>query len=189
MGEIVGAALVAHAPTIMFSQEERYEINEGKEITLVPGLHQLREEVLDVLKPDTILVFDSHWFSTVEFLVSGHAHRKGKYTSEELPRGMRQVPYDLKGNPGLAKLIEQKVEEYGTRCYACDDPYLPIHYPTVNLLPFLQGDERWLSASARPWRFATGLRRPGWRLPRRCSPPRTSSRCASWSARSRSRTT
>jgi aromatic ring-opening dioxygenase catalytic subunit (LigB family) len=28
-----------------------------------------------------------------------------------------------------------------------DDPYLPIHYPTVNLLPFLQGDERWISVS------------------------------------------
>ena len=28
-----------------------------------------------------------------------------------------------------------------------DDPYLPIHYPTTNLLPFLQGDERWVSIS------------------------------------------
>jgi aromatic ring-opening dioxygenase catalytic subunit (LigB family) len=28
-----------------------------------------------------------------------------------------------------------------------DDPYLPIHYPTTNLLPFLQGDERWVSVS------------------------------------------
>jgi aromatic ring-opening dioxygenase catalytic subunit (LigB family) len=30
---------------------------------------------------------------------------------------------------------------------AIDDPYLPIHYPTLNLLPFLQGTERWVSAS------------------------------------------
>ena len=28
---------------------------------------------------------------------------------------------------------------------ACDEPSLPVHYPTINLLGFLQGDERWLS--------------------------------------------
>ena len=78
MGEIVGAGLLAHAPTIMFNQEQRYAINEGKEISLVPGLNRLREEVLDELKPDTILVFDTHWFSTVEFLITGHARREGK---------------------------------------------------------------------------------------------------------------
>ena len=36
MGEVVGAALVAHVPTIMLPEETRLEINEGKEITLVP---------------------------------------------------------------------------------------------------------------------------------------------------------
>ena len=54
MGEIVGAGLVAHAPTIMFNQQARYDINEGKEISLVPGLQRLRTEVLDELKPDTM---------------------------------------------------------------------------------------------------------------------------------------
>ena len=44
MGEIVGAALVAHVPTIMLPEEVRLEINDGKEITLVPGLRRLRSE-------------------------------------------------------------------------------------------------------------------------------------------------
>ena len=38
MGEIVGAGIVAHVPTIMLPEEVRLEINDGKEITLVPGL-------------------------------------------------------------------------------------------------------------------------------------------------------
>ncbi len=147
MGEIVGAGLLAHAPTIMFDQQQRYDINEGKEISLVPGLHRLREEVLDELKPDTILVFDTHWFSTVEFLITGHARREGKYTSEELPRGMSQVPYDLAGNPEFAALVVDKVIGQGVRCYACDDPYLPINYPTVNIAHFLNRGEQWLSMS------------------------------------------
>ena len=71
MGEIVGAALLAHAPTIMLSQEDRYELNEGKEISLVPGLHRFRSEVMDAIRPDTVIVLDSHWFTTVEFCVSG----------------------------------------------------------------------------------------------------------------------
>ena len=77
MGEIVGAALLAHAPTIMLPQEVRFELNEGKEISLVPGLHRFRAEVMEVLKPDTVIVLDSHWFTTVEFCVSGHDRRKG----------------------------------------------------------------------------------------------------------------
>ena len=47
MGEIVGAALVAHVPTIMLPEETRLEINDGKEITLVPGLERLKTDCLD----------------------------------------------------------------------------------------------------------------------------------------------
>ena len=36
MGEIVGAGIVAHVPTIMLPESVRLEINDGKEITLVP---------------------------------------------------------------------------------------------------------------------------------------------------------
>ena len=52
----MGAGIVAHVPTIMLPEEVRLEINDGKEITLVPGLERLRREVLDRLKPDTIVI-------------------------------------------------------------------------------------------------------------------------------------
>lgn len=147
MGEIIGAGLVAHAPTIMLPQETRYELNEGKEISLVPGLHRLKAEVLDVLKPDTIIVFDSHWFTIVEFCVAAQERRTGRYTSDELPRGMCQIPYDLKGSPALAQAMADRATEAGVRTTAIDDPYLPIHYPTVNLSTYLHGGEEWVSVS------------------------------------------
>lgn len=75
MGEIVGAGLISHAPTIMLPEEVRYELNEGKEISLVPGLVRLKDEVLSRLRPDTIVIVDSHWFTTVEHVLSAHAHR------------------------------------------------------------------------------------------------------------------
>jgi aromatic ring-opening dioxygenase catalytic subunit (LigB family) len=145
MGEIIGAGFLAHVPPIMMTKEERLELNEGKEISLVPGLERLRSEVLDALKPGVVILFDTHWFTTVEFVVTSHARRSGKYTSEELPRGMRQIPYDFTGDPELARSIAETGTAAGVRCTAIDDPYLPIHYPTINLAHYLhRADERWV---------------------------------------------
>ena len=43
---------------------------------------------------------------TIEHVVASHQRRTGHYTSEELPRGMNQVPYDFPGDPELAVLDE-----------------------------------------------------------------------------------
>lgn len=149
MGEIVGAALVAHVPTIMLPEEVRLEINEGKEITLVPGLHRMKAECLNRLEPETVIVFDTHWESTFEHIVTAHERRKGRFTSHELPRGMRQIPFDIPGDPELANLIAAQAEGRDD-CWilASDDPYLPIFYGTVNIWTFL-GDPRtrWISVA------------------------------------------
>jgi len=149
MGEIVGAGLVAHVPTIVAPPEERLALNEGREISLVPGLHRLRDEVLDALGADTVIVLDSHWFTTVETVVTAADRRSGRFTSAELPRGMSGVPYDIPGDPDLARAIAAAAEPIED-CWitAIADPYLPITYATVNLLGFLQRDERWLSVSS-----------------------------------------
>ena len=92
MGEVVGAAILAHVPTIMLPEAVRYDLNGGKEISLVPGLKRLRKEIFETLDYDTVVVLDSHWATTVEFVVTSHAERSGLFTSEELPRGMSQIP-------------------------------------------------------------------------------------------------
>lgn len=145
MGEIVGAGLVSHVPTIMLPEEERLELNEGREVTIVTGFHRLREEVLDELKPDTIIVFDTHCATLLEFVIPSHERRSGRFTSEELPRGMSQVPYDLKGNPALANSIAEEIEALGLRSTPIDDPYLPVHYGTINVAHYLNRGEEWLS--------------------------------------------
>ena len=61
--------------------------------------------MFDVLKPDLVIVFDSHWFTTVEFVITVADRRLGFYTSDELPRGMSSVPYDVQGDPAFAKLV------------------------------------------------------------------------------------
>jgi 3,4-dihydroxyphenylacetate 2,3-dioxygenase len=146
MGEIVGAGLVSHVPTIMLPEEIRLEINDGKEITLVEGLRRLRSEVFDRLRPDTVVVCDTHWESTFEHIVTAHERRQGRFTSHELPRGMAGIPYDMPGDAELARELAAQAEgRDDTWILACDDPYLPIFYGTVNVWSFLRGDERWVS--------------------------------------------
>ena len=148
MGEIAGAGLLSHVPTIMLPRKVRLRLNEGRETSLVPGLERLRREVLDGLRPDTVIVFDTHWFTTVEFAVTAHERRSGHYTSDELPRGIRSLPYDIAGNPLLAGSIAAAVREHAALpCVAVDDEHLPIHYPTVNLAHYLDRGERWVSVS------------------------------------------
>ena len=55
MGEVIGAAVIAHVPTIVLPERDRRELNEGKESTLYTGLHRVRSEVIDRLKPDLIV--------------------------------------------------------------------------------------------------------------------------------------
>ena len=147
MGEIVGVGLISHAPTIMFDEATRRELNEGKEISLVPGLKKLRGEILDRLRPDTIIIIDSHWFTTVEHVVSAHSRRSGYMTSSELPRGMSAVPYDYEGDPELAKLMAEIGEDLGQPTHASEDEYLPVYYATINLVDYLHDGERVVSVS------------------------------------------
>ena len=158
MGEIVGAAVVSHVPPIVMPEALRRELNDGSDFSLVEGLHRLRAECLDRVKPDTVVVFDTHWFTTVEHVLASHERRTGKFTSDELPRGMSQVPYEMPVDPELAHLVGSLASvRDDTRVLASDDPYLPVHYPTINLLGFLQGDERWMSVgvcqTAKPQDF------------------------------------
>jgi 3,4-dihydroxyphenylacetate 2,3-dioxygenase len=148
MGDVVAAGILAHVPTIMLPEAERRELNHGEDTTLVAGLHRLRREVFDVLDYDTVVVLDTHWASTVEFLVAAQDRRHGRYTAEELPRGMCQIPYDLTGDPELAHAIAAAAPAQDTWITAIDDPYLPIMYGTVNLWTFLgRPDKRWISMS------------------------------------------
>jgi 3,4-dihydroxyphenylacetate 2,3-dioxygenase len=150
MGEVVGAAILAHVPTIMLPEAVRYDLNGGKEISLVPGLKRLRKEIFETLDYDTVVVLDSHWATTVEFVVTSHAERSGLFTSEELPRGMSQIPYAFKGNPDLANSMTKYDEKNGTWITPISDPHLPIFYATVNLWHYLGrglDDKKWVSLS------------------------------------------
>ncbi len=144
---VAGFGLVSHVPTIMLPETARRALNEGREISLVPGLRRLRSEVLDRIAPETFVILDTHWFSTVEHLLTSHERRSGAYTSDELPRGMSGIPYDYPGDPELARAAEAAAKRAGQPAHASEDPDLPVHYPTINLVHYLWRGERVVSVS------------------------------------------
>jgi 3,4-dihydroxyphenylacetate 2,3-dioxygenase len=149
MGEVVGAGVLAHVPTIMLPEQTRRELNGGEDFTLGGALEELRRDVFETLDYDTVVVLDSHWFTTVEFVVTAQARRAGLFTAEELPRGMCRIPYDWRGDPELAFAMAEREADHSTWVTAIDDPYLPMYYATLNLWKFLgEGlDKRWMSVS------------------------------------------
>ena len=47
MGEIIGAGVVSHVPTIVMPEDDRKRLNNGQDLSLVEGLERLRSERLD----------------------------------------------------------------------------------------------------------------------------------------------
>ncbi len=146
MSKIVGAGLLSHAPVIMFPESVRIEANGGQDFTLATGLKRLRSEVFDQVEHDTVIVLDTHWATTTEFVVSSHKNRSGKFTSSEMPMLFHQVPYDFSGDPELAHAICE--EANNSWAAPADDPYLPIQYATLNLQSYLaKPNQAWVSIS------------------------------------------
>ncbi len=137
MGQIVGAAIVSHHPGLMQCEEFRRLMGAGEDSDLIPGYARLRERVL-AAKPDVVMIFDSHWFTTGYHLVDGGQRYSGTYISDEMPRYLHGVPYDYRGYPALAHAIEQVSREQGGYNRVIANPELGRHYATINLVKQLR---------------------------------------------------
>jgi 3,4-dihydroxyphenylacetate 2,3-dioxygenase len=144
MGEIVGAAVVGHQPTIMLPEEQRVRLGGGADTTLVAGFRRLRER-LDAARANTLVIVDTHWFTTFEHVLAGQQHHAGTYTSEEVPRVICDLAFDYPGAPELAAHVHATAKAAGVRTTNVTTRSLPYHYPTINLVHWLQRDEQVLS--------------------------------------------
>lgn len=137
MGQIVGAAIASHHPGLMQCEEFRVFQGAGRDSDLIAGYSRLRERIA-AAKPDVVVLFDTHWFTTGYHLVDGGKHFHGTYISEEMPWYLHGVPYEFDGHPRLAMAIEAVSRELGGYNRVIDHPALPKHYPTINLVKHLR---------------------------------------------------
>jgi 3,4-dihydroxyphenylacetate 2,3-dioxygenase len=139
MGEIVGAAVVCHQPGIMAPKPVREIMGGGVDTSMIEGFARLREAI-DAVGGDTVVIFDTHWFTTVEHIVAGQERFAGIYTSEELPNLIKDLEYDFPGAPELAAMTETVGRERGVPVLNCTNQHLHLHYPTLNLVHYLGSD-------------------------------------------------
>ncbi|KAF0105705.1 MAG: Uncharacterized protein FD144_343 [Rhodospirillaceae bacterium] len=144
MGQIVGAAIVSHHPGLVQPKEVRVQRGNGRDSDLVEGFERVRVKI-DEVKPDTFVLFDTHWLTTSLHLVAGAAHYKGSYTSDELPFSMTRFPYDHAGAPALAAEVEKVAQEKKVAARNVVEETLPMHYPTLNVIHYLGRGEKVLS--------------------------------------------
>ena len=137
MGQIVGAALVSHHPGLMQCEEFRRAMGAGEDSDLIAGYARLRRRI-EAARPDVVVIFDSHWFTTGYHLVDAGAHYRGTYISDEMPWYLHGVPYDYRGLPALAHAIEAVSRERGGYNRAIAHPDLGRQYATINLVKQLR---------------------------------------------------
>jgi aromatic ring-opening dioxygenase catalytic subunit (LigB family) len=140
MGQIVGAALVSHHPGLMQCEEFRRAMGAGEDSDLIAGYARLRDK-LAAARPDVVVIFDSHWFTTGYHLVDGGKGYSGTYISDEMPWYLHGVPYDYRGHPQLAQAIETVSRERGGYNRAIAHPDLGRQYPTINLVKHLRFED------------------------------------------------
>ncbi|HTK36775.1 MAG TPA: hypothetical protein VL358_16005 [Caulobacteraceae bacterium] len=141
MGQIVGAALVSHHPGLFQTDEFRVQAGAGADSDLIPGYDRLRAHI-DAVKPDVLVIFDTHWFTTGFHLVDGGEGYSGTYLSDEMPWYLHGQQYAYKGDPEFADLCQTVAEERKVAAMAIHDPALPRHYATINVVNKLCRGER-----------------------------------------------
>jgi 3,4-dihydroxyphenylacetate 2,3-dioxygenase len=143
MGVIIAAGLLSHVPSIMLPAEERQARYGGRDTTFPRALQDIYREHIQPVDFDTFLIFDTHWFTTRGFVVNAQEHLKGVYTSDELPSVIHDLVFDYLGDKVLGEAIVQHAKKAGLRCEGADYQGLTLHYPTLNLMHYLNPERRY----------------------------------------------
>jgi 3,4-dihydroxyphenylacetate 2,3-dioxygenase len=137
MGEVAAAIFTTHVPRLTIRDPAARKAYMGRNVsTFYDAMDQLARERLRDLSFDTFVLFDSHWFTTLDYVINAHARLSGIYTSEELPEMLHEMPYDYAGDPELARAIEKAARGRGMHAIASAHRNLPIHYPTLTVMAY-----------------------------------------------------
>jgi len=104
--------------------------------TFYDALEDIRRVKIAPLQIDTFVVIDTHWHSTLEFVLNAHAEHAGIYTSDEIPWMIHEYEYAYSGDPELAALICEEASLANVPAQASAHRGLPMHYGTLNVMHY-----------------------------------------------------
>ena len=132
MGQIVAAIFTTHVPRLMIFGEAERKAYMGRGVTtFYEAMEALYRERLAGLEFDSFLVFDTHCFTTIQYVMNASLRLEGIYTSEEVPELLHEHEYSYQGDPELAQTIAATAKEQNVRAFASTYRGMPLHYPTL----------------------------------------------------------
>ena len=109
----------------------------GEDSDLIPGYARLRDKIA-AAKPDVVMIFDSHWFTTGYHLVDGGERYRAPTSRTRCPGTCMACRTTTVAMPSLALEIEAVSREQGGYNRAVCHPDLGRHYATINLVKQLR---------------------------------------------------
>jgi 3,4-dihydroxyphenylacetate 2,3-dioxygenase len=142
MGATVAAGLLSHVPSMMLPAAERKARYGERDTTFPRALQDIVRDRIQSADFDTFLIFDTHWVTTRGFVVDTQEHLTGVYTSDELPSMIHDLAFDYAGDKVLGEAIVHYAKQAGLRCEGADYQGMCQHYPTLNLMHYLNPERR-----------------------------------------------
>lgn len=142
-GAIVGATLTTHVPRLFLEGAEREAYIGKNQSSFFEALPQMYQEQIKGRDFDTFLIIDTHWWTTVDFVVNGNYLLTGTYTSDEVPEMIHDYAYNYAGDRELAARIAECAKEKGLPVSVCKNPFLPVHYPTLVPMHYLNPEKNY----------------------------------------------
>jgi 3,4-dihydroxyphenylacetate 2,3-dioxygenase len=137
MGKLVAGLFSTHVPRLMIHDPEARKAYMRDDVTTfydaLPAVYETRLRALDF---DTFIIIDTHWHSTLDFILNAHERLTGVYTSDEIPWMINEYEYDYPGDPELAALIAAEAERSGEHAQLSAHRGLPVHYGTLNVMHY-----------------------------------------------------
>jgi 3,4-dihydroxyphenylacetate 2,3-dioxygenase len=142
LGALVGTTLCTHVPRLLMPESRRAQYMGQTGSSFFTALTKMAAEKIEPLKIDTFVLFDTHWWTTLDFLIDARLHHRGRYTSDEIPEMIFDYDFAYEGDPELAQCIENAAKKCGVpaKCVSVDS--LPYHYPTLVPTHYLNSQKR-----------------------------------------------
>ncbi len=144
MGKLALVAKVTHVPSMYLSELDGPR--KGTRQDAIEG-HQEISRRCRALGVDTIVVFDTHWLVNASYHLNCAPHFEGRYTSNELPHFISNLPFKIPGNPALGKILAQVCNEHGVETLAHDATTLGPEYGTLVPMRYMNADQHFKAIS------------------------------------------
>ncbi|MDM7943715.1 MAG: 3,4-dihydroxyphenylacetate 2,3-dioxygenase [Hydrogenophaga sp.] len=144
MGKLALVAKVTHVPSMYLSELDGPR--KGTRQDAIDGHKEISRRCRE-LGVDTIVVFDTHWLVNANYHLNCAPHFEGRYTSNELPHFISNMPFEIPGNTGLGQILARVCNEHGVETLAHHATTLGPEYGTLVPMRYMNADRHFKAIS------------------------------------------